>query len=84
MRADIYARDSDLDRYKEEKVRVLEDFRIFLTEDDKQYLSELTTENAVDMFARRMINTKTRAIGKGKTLRMVSEEEYAALSQERK
>ena len=82
MRTDIYASDMSLAQYKAEKIAVLEDFRIFLNDDELANLNSLATEIAIDNFARELIRTKTKSVGRGESMRMVTEAEYACIVRE--
>ena len=46
------------ERYIREKIRLLWDFKIPVTEEDKKYLNSLTTEKEIDHAVGRIIKTR--------------------------
>ena len=60
MRTDIYASTMSIDEYKEEKLEVFEGFKVVLDDDELAHFNELTTEIAIDNFARDVINRRLK------------------------
>ena len=78
MRTDIYCR--DLGKYiKERHDMLVQDFKIFLSEEEIAYLHGLATEISVDNFVHDIIRKKVYEVGKGKNLKLVTKAEYDAI-----